>query len=158
MIVSNLVLQARLTAGVSASNADGTQYSATPQFNTNDLPSDASIVLHNKYTVAGGANVSIDLNGTFINNLGETVNLTKVYALAVRNSNATPGNLLEVGNNNFHMWLGSATDKVKLGPKGTLFLNSPVDGYVVTPTTADTLKITNPGATSIDFTVFLVGK
>ena len=59
---------------------------------------------------------------------------------------------------NFAAWLGTATDKVKIGAKGCLLLSSPVDGYVVTNSTADVLKIANPGATAIDCSVMIVGK
>lgn len=158
MALSGLQILNRLAATLTSSNPDGTSYSATPQFNISDLPSDASIVFHNKYTIAGGANQSLDLYGTLVDGFGNTVNFAKIYAIAVSNRNTNTGNNIEVGNSNFSAWLGTATDKVKVGPKGSLVLSSPVDGYTVTNTTGDTFKINNPGASAIDVVVFLLGK
>jgi hypothetical protein len=155
---SGLAILASISVALSDSKTDGTVYTGTPKLVNNNLPADAAIVYHGKLTVAAGNNQSLDLSGVLTDSFGNLVTFAKVYAVLVSNLNTITGNALEIGNSNFSTWLGTATDKIKIGPKGCLLLSSPVDGYVVTNSTGDTFKIANPGATAIDCSVLIVGK
>jgi len=122
------------------------------------VPSDTALFFHNKYAISGSGNQSIDLSGALTDLLGQSSVFTVVYGFCVINLNATPGDTIEVGNSNFAAWLGSATDKVVVGPTGCLFLFSGVGGYIVTASSADIFKIANPGSNSINVSVGILGK
>ena len=124
------------------------------------VPSDATILYHNKFTITAAGNQQFDLSGTLKDALGQNAIYTKVYGLLVSNLDTTVGDFIWVGGGgtNFETWLGATGDKIKVGPKGVLYLMSPVDGYVVTATSADILEISAPGANNIDIYVAILGK
>jgi len=49
-----------------------------------------------------------------------------------------------------------ATDDIIIGPKGVLHFASPVDGYVVTPGTGDTIRL-DSGVNTLDYDIIIVG-
>lgn len=62
---------------------------------------------------------------------------TQMKFLAVKHEGDT-GNL-KIGGGDFSSWLGDATDKVIIGPRGLFLLISPLDGYTITASTGDGL-------------------
>jgi len=161
MTLSNLKISANISGKVTKSPTDGStqidDYTESLARNT-EIPSDANLLYHTKMTVTNGGSQNIDLSGTLEDALGQSCVFSKVYAFLIVNLNTSTGNVVRVGNSNWATWLGSATDYVVVGPKGHLCLSSPVDGYAVTASTADILTIANPGGTSINIRVVIVGK
>lgn len=123
-----------------------------------NVPSDANLLYHQKVTVTAGSNATVDLSGSLTNALGEACVFAKVYAIMIINLNTVSGDYVDVGNSNFATWLGSATDTVKVGPKGVLLVTSPVDGHTVTASTGDILKIAAPGSNNVNVHIVVLGK
>lgn len=121
------------------------------------VPEDVTIWFHNQYTIAGSGSQVLDLSGTLEDAMGDSAVFTKVYGFIVKNLSTTANNVVEVGASNFAAWLGSATDYVVVGPNGCLFLFT-TDGYTVTNSTADVFTIANPGGSSINVQVGIIGK
>ncbi len=122
------------------------------------VPSDADILYHQKHSILTTADLSLDLSGSLEDALGDAAVYAKVYGFMVSNLNVTAGNFIWVGASNWSTWLGDASDKIKVGPKGVIYLMSPVDGYTVTATSADIFKINNPALVTVDVLVSILGK
>lgn len=138
---------------------DSTDYGGLLTFLHSEKPSDASIVFHNTYTITANTDLDLDLSGVLTTGLGATINFTKIYMIAIANLNTATGqNVILGGGGNFHAWSGAQSHEVKIGPKGLLLLNSPVDGYTVTNTSADILRLRNTGLSSVQTRIALIGK
>lgn len=132
----------------------------TEQFRQNSysaLPNDSNLVFHKLYTLSPSGTQDIELDA-LTDHFGNVIVFAKIYAFAVRNLASVSGRFISVGATDFAAWLGNANDLVKVGPLGMLFLSSPTDGYTVTPTSADTMTITNGTANAVDIKVTIVGK
>lgn len=71
----------------------------------------------------------------------DNANLKLMY---FRNLDTDTGDHLLIGgaaSNQFINWVGDATDKVKLGADGIILIVSPVDGFAITASTGDLLKV-----------------
>lgn len=138
--------------------ADGaTQFESFSQNAYSALPSDANLFFHKAYTLSSSGTQDIELDN-LTDHFGNTIVFAKIYAFAIRNLSSVSGRYILIGDTDFAAWLGATGDKVKLGPLGMLFLASPTDGYTVTPTSADTMTITNGTANSVDIKVTIIGK
>lgn len=117
------------------------------------------VYVHHRVTLAA-APETIDLTGNaneIYDVFGLVVNLEKVLELSVFNRSVTSGEDLELGGNFLTALMGGATDGPLIPPKGELRWTSPVDGFVVTNTTQDTLTI-DPGAATIEYDLIIIGK
>lgn len=142
-----------------ASSVDSTDYGGSLTFLHSEKPSDASILFHNTYTITSATDLDLDLSGSLTTGLGTTVNFTKIYMIAIVNLSTSSGqNVILGGGGNFHSWAGAQSHEVKIGPKGLFILNSPVDGYTVTNSSADILRLRNTGLTSVQTRIALIGK
>lgn len=102
----------------------------------------------------------IDLNGSasYKDFQGDALALTKMKVLLVENLDTDTGDKFLVGGasaNQMLNWVGDATDKVDVGPGGLLLLISPVDGYTVTASTGDLLKV--EAVDNSNYRVFIAG-
>lgn len=113
-------------------------------------------------TIAPSGTDDIDLSGVLLDpTTGLAITLTKVKAIIVKAAAANV-NDVQVGAaaaNQFLGPFGSATDKIKVKPGGTLVLIAPdANGYAVVAATGDLLRFTNGAAgTSVDYTLYLIG-
>jgi hypothetical protein len=101
-----------------------------------------------------------DLAGALTNEFGVTMTFVKVKGIALINRSTTPGDFLWLGGDATAAlvdWVENANDRIKVGPGGHIDLESPIDGYTVTPTTADILQVENPGLNSVTFKIVIVG-
>ncbi len=149
---------ATMAALVTKTCSDGTVLTDGNKLTNSEVPSDATIWFHEKYTVTAGSDQQLDLSGTLTDQLGQSAVFTKVYGFLIRNLATSGSNNLQIGGSNFAAWLGASNDLVVIGPLGMLFVTSPVNGYTVTNSTADILKIANPGGANIDCVVGIIGK
>jgi hypothetical protein len=75
---------------------------------------------------------------------GAASGLNNLGLMYFRNLDEDTGDGLTIGGasaNQFVNWVGDATDKIKVGPKGIFLLVSPVDKYAITASTGDLLKV-----------------
>jgi hypothetical protein len=107
------------------------------------------------------ASEDLDLAGGLTSGLGATLTFARVKELAIVNNTTTAGFFLEVGGAASNAWstpFGSTNDVIKVAPGGCLKLSAPsAAGYAVTAGTADILKINNPNASSISYSILIGG-
>lgn len=114
-------------------------------------------------TITTGANLDLDLSGALTNPLGQTIVFTGIKVLLVQLAAASM----------------DGTNKVRVGPAGVtnawqgpwggtgatvyhevyeaLYFATRYGAWAVTAGTADILRITNPGASSVTVDVLLIG-
>jgi hypothetical protein len=118
----------------------------------------ANVVWTKEYNQS--AAVTVDLAGSLTDIYGQTVTLTKVRCITIKNLSTTTGFTLTVGgaaSNQFSSPFGSATDKVKVPPGGCLVLAAPLDGFTVTAGSGDQLKMDPGGTNQVNWMVQIVG-
>ncbi|RJR38686.1 MAG: hypothetical protein C4567_12455 [Deltaproteobacteria bacterium] len=115
------------------------------------------LVFHDKRTLAGGANESLDLAGGGLTDaFGAALAFAKVRALVIENLSSTK--VLTIGNDaNPLVFLGAGAHTVVLPPKGKLVLANPVTGWTVTPDTGDKIKVANDAGDPCDYLVWILG-
>jgi len=104
---------------------------------------------------SSGVPISIDLN-TLTNAFGQSINLATVYELWVHNKSTTSGEQLTVAGNFLDVLMGGHTDAPVIDPNGWWGGSSPVDGFTVTNTTADTLTF-DSGTDTISADIYILG-
>lgn len=117
---------------------------------------------HDRRTLAGGANETLDLIGSLTNAFGAAASFAKVKAILIYNRTETTGVFLLVGGAASNAWAGGmlvdASDKIKIGPGGLNLWASPVDGYAAAAGSTDNLKIENGhGSTAAEYDIFIIG-
>ena len=119
----------------------------------------ADLMWTDQRTVANGANDDIDLAGTLPNAIGGNAVFATIKAILIYAASAN-GDEIVVGNHATAAFVGpfgAATHTVKVEPDGVFFWWVPGTGYAVTATTADILRINNPGAGSATYDIVVVG-
>lgn len=114
-----------------------------------------------KRTLAAGANDDLDLAGVLTSPLtGATISFTAIKGLIISIYSPDGTKLVRVGPGSAsNPWSGpikGTTPYVEV-PYVQMFLNPSAAGWPVTAGTADILRITNPGATSLDYFVWIFG-
>ncbi len=94
-------------------------------------------------------------SGALTNALGQTVTLTKLKGLRIRNLSTTSGANLTITGDGLTSVIG-ASGSVTIGPGGYLDWSSPIDGATITVTSADVITV-NSGAASITYRIELWG-
>ena len=90
---------------------------------------------------------------------GSTLTYAEVTAIVLVNESQTPGESVTVGagsNPVSSIW-GAAGDAVVVGPGGVLVLTSPVDGYAVTASTADILRVSTTSS-GVSYRLIILGR
>ncbi|MEO1223799.1 MAG: hypothetical protein AAFX92_06200 [Pseudomonadota bacterium] len=104
---------------------------------------------------------NLDLAGGLNNAFGEAITFTAIKALIVR---AAAANTLDVvvggaATNQFVNWVGAGAHAVHVRPGGVLVLVAPdADGYAVTASTGDLLKIAAAVAGNVTYDIILIGE
>ncbi len=156
----------KITAALSANwskDLDIGAVAATPQssvsltFTNGEGANKVEAVAIKAGTVAGSGSVDIDLAGTLTDPGGDVITFNKIKGFLVKNKSDS-GSGFEVGGS-FDTWLKASGDEVKVMPGGFLAIGNPTAaGFAVTPTTADTMTLSNLGATDQDYEVIVLGE
>jgi hypothetical protein len=112
-------------------------------------------------TLSASATENLDLAGSLVDAFGATIAFDKIKALIVKADAANVNDVLVGGaaSAQASAFFGDVTDVVKVKPGGTVaFIAPDANGYDVTATTADLLKIANSaGSTSVSYTIIIIG-
>jgi len=104
------------------------------------------------------ADDTYDVAGGLTDAFGDGIFLTSIKALAILSSVANT-DALSVGGINSPIDLGATGDVVFVQPGGALVLLAPSVGYLVVPSTADIITITNTGAVNdATYSICIIGK
>lgn len=106
-----------------------------------------------------GTSETLDLAGALTNAFGSTVTFATLRAIIIRNLSSTAGHDLIVGGAAAPiagLFGDAASDKLKIRAGGTLVLLAPLDGYTITATSADGLKL-DSGANTFNYEIILIG-
>lgn len=126
----------------------------------------ADVLWHDRRTLAAGAHDDLDLAGGLTRSLfggSVTIAFAKAKAIVVKSLATASGDVLRVGpgaaSNSFTAPFGGVAGAlVEVGPGSLLVLCELLDGWTVTPGTADILRITNTsGTNSVDYDIALLG-
>lgn len=136
----------------------------TKSFNiTNGTGADqANMIFMDQRTIAASGTDDLDLAGALTNAYGTTITFTSikgliVYAAAANTNDVHVGGS---GSNQFLSWVGHSSDLVVVKPGGLLALINPqANGYAVTASTGDILRIANSaGTTGVTYDIILLGE
>jgi hypothetical protein len=110
-------------------------------------------------TAAISTPVDIDLAGSLTDKFGVAVVFAEITRLTIKNNETGTGKTLTVGagSSPWISWLKATGDAIVIAPGGTFVLDNPLDGYPVTATTADILRL-DPGANSVNYTIQILGR
>ena len=114
-------------------------------------------LFHDMRTLADGANESLDLAGSLVDQFGTTITFVKIKAMLIRNLSATQTLTIGAGSNPFLNWVGDATDVIKIPPNGMFLLVAPLAGFAVVAGTGDILKVVNSAGAVCDYQIALAG-
>lgn len=93
-------------------------------------------------SIEASGSANIDLAGTLTDPAGDTITMSAVKAILVKNTSSS-GDGISVGGS-FDTWLGASGDLVKIMPGGALLVTNPTAaGYAVTADSGDTITLTN---------------
>jgi hypothetical protein len=120
----------------------------------------ANLVYQDTVTLAAAGETLLDLTA-LTDALGSAVNFARVKLIYLRNKSATAGDNLQLGGTVSAglstLYVGTNAGQL-IGPGGiALLVNPSAAGWAVTATTADILRIGNPGANSITYDIVLIG-
>ncbi len=116
-------------------------------------------VLWHDSRILSATSEDLDLAASLTDGLGNSVTFATVKAIIIHNTSTTTTENLSVGgaaSAQFINWVSAADDEIVIGPDGVFVLWSPIDGYAVTATTGDLLKI-DSGADNITYEIAIIG-
>jgi len=112
-------------------------------------------------TLTATTSENIDLAGSLTDKFGASITFARIKKILIVFHTTTAGYTLEVGGAASNTWatmFGAANDYIKVRGGGLLFAYAPdVTAYAVTAGTGDILKINNPNAASITYSIVLIG-
>jgi hypothetical protein len=119
---------------------------------------------HDQRTVNAASNDDLDLTALVNSIFGTNVSISfaKVKAVLIVNASTTAGQLLRVGGAGAGQafatpFNGSATAVVEVGADSCLMLVNKKDGWTVTPTTGDILRVANAGGSAVTYKIAIIG-
>lgn len=129
----------------------------TQEFAAGTGADQVDVIFHDKRTLAGGADETLDLiGGGLVNPLGGVVAFAKIRAIVIKNTSTTK--TFTVGNAAAPVLLfGTAAHTVNIPPDGVLVLTNPDTGWPVTGGSADGIKIANDAGVAADYEIWIVG-
>lgn len=129
-------------------------------FTNGNTSGKANVVWTDKRTIAFGANDDIDFAGVLTDIYGASLAFTSIKTLIIK-ANDDNANALTLGGDtsaNVSTIFGSDTDTITLPAGACICLLNPANGYAVTATTADKIRLTNPGGSgSIGYEIIAIG-
>jgi hypothetical protein len=140
---------------------DALRLPVTSAFTDGTGANKAQIVFHDEVTRATGGTDSYDLSGG-INHAFGVATFSKVKAILIHNKETVSGRSLQVGGGAACLAAGqvfaNTSDIINVPAGGILLLTSPVDGFTVTNSTADTLAIANACGSNITYDIVIIGE
>jgi hypothetical protein len=125
-----------------------------------DSTNQMNALWHDRRTIAGSTNETIDISGGITNAFGTVLNLTEVKFFVIRPA-STNDSTISVGGaaaNAFTNWVADATDAVRVRAGGTLILLAPdATGYGVDAGTGDALLVSNDSTNSATYDIYVGG-
>lgn len=127
------------------------------------LAGQANVIYSDTGTIAASGTATLDLAGTLVGALGDTLTFARVKAIIVTAASANTNNVVVGGaaSNGFSSIFADATDRVVVRPGGAFVLftgAADLNGYAVTAGTGDQLQIANSGAgTTVTYSIVVVG-
>ena len=120
----------------------------------------ANLVYQDAVTLAAAGETLLDLTA-LTDALGGAVAFARLKLIYLRNKSATAGDNLQLGGTVAAglstLYVGTNAGQL-IGPGGiALLVNPSAAGWAVTATTADILRIGNPGANPITYDIVLIG-
>jgi hypothetical protein len=136
-------------------------YDKTVNMPSGTAAGQADLMWSDQRTLAASASESLDLAGTLVGALGQTLTFARVKAIVIRAADGNTNDVI-VGGAASNTWVGpfaDATDKIKVKPGGLLLLAAPgATAYPVTAGTGDQLQVANSGAgTTVTYDVIVIG-
>lgn len=120
----------------------------------------ANAVWTDKRTIAFGVDDDLDFAGVLTDIYGGALTFTSIKTLIVK-ANDDNANALILGGDtsaNISTIFGADTDTISLPAGACICLLNPVNGYAITATSADKLRLTNPGGSgSIGYEIIVLG-
>lgn len=120
----------------------------------------ADTIFSDVRTLAASGSETLLLTASLKDQFGNVITFAKVKALLIKASAANTNNVV-VGNAATHAFQGpldAATDTLTIPPGGSVLLLAPVNGWVVTASTNDNIKITNSaGTTGVTYDIVIIG-
>jgi len=114
---------------------------------------EADLIYVTSFNLAAGANLDIDLSGSADKTrFGDDLAFNLVRGIMLKNKSETDAAVLRLGGigaTGLVNWISSNAAYVNVGPGVFLIHRTDATGYGVTATTADVLRVTNPGAAAI---------
>ena len=114
---------------------------------------------HERRTLGGGNTYFPELDEIGFDAFGNLVAFATVRALVIANRNTGAGEVLRVGGNLDHPWLGwlGLADIAIIGPGGLLVIASPLSAGMPVETGEGILQFTNPNAGALTFDLIIIG-
>jgi hypothetical protein len=136
-------------------------FTATYNFADGVGANQAKEIFTDTRTLTASASENLDLAGVLTDAFGNVITFTKIKAIVIT-ADAANVNDVVIGNHATAaalLFFGAATHTAAIKPGGMLVSVAPdVNGYAVTATTADMLKVLNGGAgTSVNYTIAIIG-
>lgn len=158
-------VKASVSASYTATRQLGTpSYSPGVAFSKSLTPGTATgqndLLFDDKRTIALSSSENLDLNGVLLDAFGNTLTFVHVKGICVVADTGNTNDVVVGGaaSNTFIGPFGAATHTVAVKPGETLLVTNAAAGWVVTPATADLLKIANSGAgTSVLYSIMIWG-
>jgi hypothetical protein len=120
----------------------------------------ADLAFADQRTLSASATEDIDLAGTLIDGLGNTLTFVKVKAILIKAATGNTNNVevTPAAANGFVGPFADVSDQIDIAPNGIMLVTAPNDGWAVTAGTGDLLTITNSaGGTSVTYDIIIVG-
>lgn len=156
----DLVVNSLLTKALDLSlPADLLAFTTTLRLSNGTTTGLASQQWHDQRTLTASATEDLDLAGGLTNAFGVTLTFVTVKFLYVKASTANTNSVIVSRKATTGIPIFDADgDSITLGPGEWFCYGSPTTGKTITPTTDDTLTLTNSaGSTSVIYDIVIVG-
>lgn len=114
-----------------------------------------------RHLITTGTPLALDLAGTLVDLMGNTITMARVNAIIVVSGSTTAGEIMTVGagSNPLLNWIIATGDGNKAGPDGAVVCVDPsATGYAVTAGTGDVLQISLAAGTNVPVDVIIIGR
>lgn len=148
--------------GMESNPADSYSDQEQSQFQFGTGANLANSHFHGQWTCAAGGQVVFDVAGALNDAFGDGITAAEIKGIMIRNLEDTPGEVLHVFGDNAagaavsNIMTPGGTDAVVIGPNGFIMVSNPIDGWAVVGGASDEIEVHNPGASDIDFEIFIL--
>jgi hypothetical protein len=108
-------------------------------------------------SIASGASTSIDLAGSLVDPLGDTVVFTRIRGLIFQNTGTTTITIGNAPANGWYAWSSVASSTLSVPASSSIMLASPFGAWQVTAGTGDLLQLTNASGGTGTYKLWIIG-